>query len=44
MSTPEKKETLAERVKRQSRGLRGTMIESLKDEHTGHLDLTTNFC
>ncbi|MDZ4724810.1 MAG: NADPH-dependent assimilatory sulfite reductase hemoprotein subunit [Leptospira sp.] len=37
MSTPEKKETLAERVKRQSRGLRGTMIESLKDEHTGSL-------
>ncbi|TGN20545.1 NADPH-dependent assimilatory sulfite reductase hemoprotein subunit [Leptospira idonii] len=37
MSTPEKKETLAERVKRLSRGLRGTLQESLKDEHTGSL-------
>ncbi|WP_411823173.1 NADPH-dependent assimilatory sulfite reductase hemoprotein subunit [Leptospira sp. 'Mane'] len=37
MSTPEKKESLAEKVKRLSRGLRGTLAESLKDEHTGSL-------
>ena len=37
MSTPGKKETVAERVKRESRGLRGTLAESLKDEHTGSL-------
>ncbi|TGN11658.1 NADPH-dependent assimilatory sulfite reductase hemoprotein subunit [Leptospira ilyithenensis] len=37
MSTPEKKESLAEKVKRLSRGLRGTLTESLKDEHTGSL-------
>ncbi|MCZ8151241.1 MAG: NADPH-dependent assimilatory sulfite reductase hemoprotein subunit [Rhodobacteraceae bacterium] len=37
MSTNEKKETVAERVKRLSRGLRGTLAESLKDEHTGSL-------
>ncbi|MDF3821131.1 NADPH-dependent assimilatory sulfite reductase hemoprotein subunit [Leptospira sp. 96542] len=37
MASSEKKETLAERVKRLSRGLRGTLPESLKDEHTGSL-------
>jgi sulfite reductase (NADPH) hemoprotein beta-component len=37
MSTPEKKESVAERIKRVSRGLRGTLAESLKDEHTGSL-------
>lgn len=33
----QKKETLAEKVKRLSRGLRGSLSDSLKDEHTGSL-------
>lgn len=37
MANSDKKETLAEKVKRLSRGLRGTLSESLKDEHTGSL-------
>ncbi len=37
MSNTEKKESHAEKVKRVSRGLRGTLQESLKDEHTGSL-------
>ncbi|WP_108972610.1 assimilatory sulfite reductase (NADPH) hemoprotein subunit [Leptospira ryugenii] len=37
MSQEIKKETLAEKVKRESKALRGTLKESLLDEHTGSL-------